>query len=104
MNRCKNTSDDPIQTKPIPITYTINMLDMNVSVDDYIQSFATPIEHNHSAIEYSTHFLLRYDTLQYQHNTKTNITHQEIPPFEKYYLCFQTDCKTSYTAQCAKSR
>ena len=69
------------------------MLDMNVNAGDDSQYFKNPRKHNHNTTATSAHFSLVYDTLQCQHNTTTNMTHQKLPPYVREYLCFQNDRK-----------
>ena len=80
------------------------MLNMNVTVDDDLQSFSIPRKHNHGATAHSSQVFQISDTLQFQKNTTTRMECQKISPFAKYYLCSQNNCKIAHAAQCDKSR
>ena len=91
--------DDTIQTKPLSIPITTNMLATAVNIDDKSQSFATPKKQNHSPNEsisnnnVSGQVPFGSHLVKYQQKTTTQTTHQKLPPSGKEYLCFQTDEK-----------
>ena len=87
----KYSTYDPIQTKPLSIPHTTNMLDTNVTVDDKSQYLTVPRKHNHSANIPSAQVLLVYDRLQCQHKKTTHITRTKLSPYGNEYICFQTD-------------
>ena len=79
------------------------MIDTNVIVDNESQLFETPRKKSHSLTVPIAQILLGSASLQYQHNNKTHRPNKKLPPPRKEYLCFQTDGKTSWSEQCAKS-
>ena len=79
----KYTTDDPIQTKPVSIPYTTNMVDTNITLDENSQYFSTPRKYNHSETASRAQVMLGFDTLQCQHNNTSQITLQELSPYGK---------------------
>ena len=79
----KYTTDDSIQTKPVSIPHTTNMLDKNLTIDGDSQSFENPRKHNNSVTAPNSQVPLEYDTLQCQQNTTPHMTYQKLPLSEK---------------------
>ena len=79
------------------------MLDMNVTVVYYSQSFTDLINLNHSDTETKSQVELVSDILKFKSNTTTHIKCQKHPLPGKEYPCFQTDIKSEQEAQCNTS-
>ena len=90
----KYSTDDPIQTKPVSIPHTTNMLNKNVIVDKDLHYFATHRKHNYSSTAPTNQVLFVSNTLQFQHNTTTNTscsnlkTYQVLQVFEVFKYGF----------------
>ena len=76
-----------IQNKPVSIPHITNMLDNNVAVDGFPNSFETPRK-NHSSAAPRTQVTLGSDKQQRKHNITTHTKNKKIPPCGKGYLCF----------------
>ena len=80
------------------------MLDTNITVDDDAKLFETTRKNNLGFTSTCSQVMLKYDSLQFQHNNTTHMLDQKLPPHVREYLCFQMDGKNFWSVQCVKSR
>ena len=91
----KYATDNLIVTQPISIPYIRNMLDTNITVDDDAKLFETTRKNNLGFTSTCSQVMLKYDSLQFQHNNTTHMLDQKLPPHVREYLFFKWTVKIS---------
>ena len=82
----KYATDDLIVTQPISSPHSRNMLDTNFTVDHDSQLIETPRGNHHGVTATCYRVMLKYDSMQCQHNNTTHMPGHKLPPSVKDFF------------------